>query len=278
MERKEAVRHAIERHGYSERRACRLMVLNRRTARRPMAPDKDAELRTRLRELAEIRKRFGSPRMTTLLRREGWVINHKRVERVYREEGLSLRLKRRRKRGSHLRVVMAAPMGPDQRWSLDFMSDTLFNGRRLRLLTVIDAWDRSCPAIEADYSLTGERVVRMLTRLKDDGRLPSVLQMDNGPEFTSRALDRWAYENGVKLHFIRPGKPMDNGHIESFNGRLRDECLNQHAFLTLDEARQVLEDWRQDYNRERPHSALGGLSPDMYRQQLSQQQPAKVRT
>lgn len=113
-----------------------------------------------------------------------------------------------------------------------------------------------------------ERVVRMLTRLKDDGRLPSVLQMDNGPEFTSRLLDRWAYENGVKLHFIRPGKPMDNGHIESFNGRLRDECLNQHAFLTLDEARQVLEDWRHDYNRERPHSPLGGLSPDMYRRQF----------
>jgi len=244
------------------------MALNRRTFRRPSAPDGDTELRKRLRELAETRKRFGSPRMTILLNREGWAINHKRVERVYREEGLSLRLKRRRKRCSHLRVVMPGPTGPDQRWSLDFVSDTLFNGRRLRLLTVVDAWDRSCPAIEVDHSLTGERVVRMLTRLKSEGRLPAVLQMDNGPEFTSRALDRWAYEHGVKLHFIRPGKPTDNGHIESFNGRLRDECLNQHAFMNLDEARQIIEDWRQDYNLERPHSALGGLSPDMYRQQF----------
>jgi putative transposase len=245
------------------------MEMNRRTYRRPLAPDGDADLRKRLRELAEARKRFGSPRLTILLNREGWVINHKRVERVYREEGLSLRLRRRRKRGSHLRVTLPGPAGPDQRWSMDFVSDTLFNGRRLRLLTVVDAWDRSCPAIEVDHSLTGERVVRMLTRLKETGRLPAVLQMDNGPEFTSQALDRWANEHGVKLHFIRPGKPTDNGHIESFNGRLRDECLNQHAFLNLVETRRVIEAWRQDYNRERPHSALGGLSPEMYRQQFA---------
>ena len=244
------------------------MEMNRRTYRRPPPPDGDVQLRKRLRELAEARRRFGSPRMTILLNREGWAINNKRVERVYREEGLSLRMKRRRKRCSHLRVVMPGPTGPDQRWSLDFVSDALLNGRRLRLLTLVDVWDRSCPGIEVDHSLTGERVVRMLTRLKSEGRLPAVLQMDNGPEFTSRVLDRWAYDHGVKLHFIRPGKPTDNGHIESFNGRLRDECLNQHVFLNLDEARRIVEDWRQDYNRERPHSALGGLSPEMYRQQF----------
>lgn len=244
------------------------MELNRPTFRRPPVPDGDAELRERLRELAGARRRFGSPRMTIMLNREGWAINHKWVERVYREEGLSLRMKRRRKRCSHPRVVMPSPTGPDQRWSLDFVSDTLLNGRRLRLLTLVDAWDRSCLGIEVDHSLTGERVVGVLTRLMGEGRLPAVLQMDNGPEFTSQALDQWAYDHGVKLHFIRPGKPTDNAHIESFNGRLRDECLNQHVFLNLEEARRIIEDWRQDYNRERPHTALGGLSPEMYRQQF----------
>lgn len=262
------MRHVVETHGYSQRRACRLLAMNRRTCRRLVTPDKDEALRARLRELAEMRRRFGSPRLTVLLRREGWRVNHKRVERVYREEGLSLRMKRRRKRPSHLRVIRPGPTGPDQRWSLDFMSDALVNGRRLRLLTIIDGWDRSCPHIEVDHSLTGERVVRVLERLKQQGRLPAVLQMDNGPEFTSKALDRWADEHGVKLQFTRPGKPTDNGLIESFNGRLREECLNQHVFHSLEEVRRIIEAWRQDYNQERPHSALGGLSPEVFRRQF----------
>ena len=262
------MRHVVGVHGYSARRACRLLAMNRRTFRRPAPPDKDAVLRERLRELAQVRRRFGSPRLTVLLRREGWGVNHKRVERVYREEGLSLRMRRRRKRPSHLRVVLPGPRGPDQRWSMDFMSDALLNGRRLRLLTMVDGWDRRCPHIEVDHALTGERVVRVLERLQQLGRRPAVLQMDNGPEFTSKALDRWADENGVKLQFTRPGKPTDNGQIESFNGRVREECLNQQVFASLAEAREVIEAWRQDYNQERPHSALGGLSPEMFRRQF----------
>ena len=241
------------------------MLLNRRTFRRPAGADRDEDLRKRLRELAEERRSFGSPRLCILLRREGLIVNHKRVERVYREEGLSLRLKRRRKRPSHLRVVQPGPSGPDELWSLDFVSDSLMSGRRFRLLTIVDLWDRNCPRIQLDHSMPGERVVRVLEALRLGGRKPSVLRMDNGPELTGKALDRWAHEHGVLLDFIRPGRPMDNGHIESFNGRLRQECLNQNAFVSLADARRTVEAWRQDYNRERPHSALAGLSPEQFR-------------
>jgi putative transposase len=260
-----AVRYAIDVHGYSERRACQLMEMNRRTFRRPPGPDRDAELRIRLRGLAEERRRFGSPRLQILLRREGIVVNHKRVERVYREEGLSLRLKHRRKRVSHLRVVPPGPTGPNQHWAMDFMSDCLMNGRRLRMLTVVDLYDRRCPVIEVDHSLTGERVARVLERLRVLGQCPAVIRTDNGPEFISKALDLWAHGRGVRLEFIRPGKPMENGHIESFNGRFREECLNAQAFFSLTEARRIIETWRQDYNTVRPHSSLAGMSPDEYR-------------
>ena len=259
------MRYAIEAHGYSGRRACQLMEMNRRTFRRPPSPDRDAELRARLRELAEERRRFGSPRLQILLRREGIMANHKRVERVYREEGLSLRLKRRRKRVSHLRVAPPGPTGPNQHWAMDFMSDCLLNGRRPRVLTVVDLFDRSCPVIEVDHSLTGERVARVLERLSALGQCPAVIRTDNGPEFTSKALDLWAHGRGVRLEFIRPGKPTENGHIESFNGRFREECLNAQAFVSLPEARQIIEVWRQDYNTVRPHSALAGMSPEEYR-------------
>lgn len=255
----------IDGHGYSERRACTLIGLNRRTFRRAPPQDGDADLRRRLRELAEERRRFGSPRLHILLRREGWVVNHKRVERLYREEGLSLRLKRRRKRGSHLRVVPPVPTGPDQQWAMDFMSDSLEGGRRLRVLTIVDLWDRRCPWLEADHSLTGERVAQVLERLSDLGCRPATLRMDNGPEFTGKALDAWARKRGVQLEFIRPGRPMDNGHIESFNGRLREECLDAQAFRSLADARRILETWRQDYNAVRPHGALAGMTPEEYR-------------
>ena len=260
-----AVRYAMEAHGYSERRACQLMEMNRRTFRRPPSPDPDASLRARLRELAEERRRFGSPRLHILLRREGMAVNHKRVERVYREEGLSLRLKRRRKRISHLRVATPGPTGPNQQWAMDFMSDCLMNGRRLRMLTVIDLFDRRCPVIEVDHSLTGERVARVLERLRALGQCPAVIRTDNGPEFTSKALDLWAHGRGVRLEFIRPGKPTENGHIESFNGRFREECLDAQAFSSLAEARRIIEAWRQDYNAVRPHSSLAGMSPEEYR-------------
>ncbi|GLR14178.1 insertion element protein [Chitinimonas prasina] len=256
----------IERHGISERRACGLVVVTRKTYRRAPAPDKDAALRQRLCELAEQRRRFRSPRLHVLLQREGWRINHKRVERVYKEAGLSLRLRRRRKRPSHLRVVQPPPSGPNQRWSMDFVADTLWHGRRIRTLTVIDTWNREVVWIEVDHSLSGRRVARVLDGLRSLGKLPSQIQVDNGPEFTSKALDQWAYEHGVRLQFIRPGKPVDNAHIESFNGRFREECLNQHTFRSLHDAQQKIEAWRLDYNAARPHSALGYLTPAEYRE------------
>ncbi|CAD6529224.1 IS3 family transposase ISDet2 [Paraburkholderia hiiakae] len=219
-----------------------------------------------MRELAQERPRFGSPRLHVLLRREGLVQNHKRTERLYRAEGLSLRLKRRKKRPSHLRVVMPTPSGVDESWAMDFVADALVHGRRIRMLTIIDAWNRECPHIEVDFSLTGVRVARVLEQLRQRGRCPNLIQVDNGPEFVSKALDAWAHEHGVKLQFIRPGKPVENAHIESFNGRLREECLNQHAFVSLDDARKRIEAWRTDYNSVRPHSALGQLAPDQFRQ------------
>ena len=251
----------IERHGISERRACGLVTVTRKTFRRVPAPDKDAALRQRLCELAEQRRRFGSPRLHALLQREGWRVNHKRVERVYREAGLSLRLRRRRKRPSHLRAVQPPPSGPNQRWSMDFVADTLWYGRRIRTLTVIDTWNREAVWIEVDHSLSGKRVARVLDGLRGLGRLPSHIQVDNGPEFTSKALDEWAEEHGVRLQFIRPGKPVDNAHIESFNGRFRDECLNDHWFTSLPQARILIAAWRRDYNQHRPHSSLDYLTP-----------------
>jgi putative transposase len=265
-QRREVVQQVIEQHDYSERRACALVGLNRRTFRRPEPSDADHEVRQRLRELAQERPRFGSPRLHVMLRREGLVENHKRTERLYREEGLSLRLKRRKKRPSHLRVVMPTPTGADESWAMDFVADALVNGRRMRMLTIIDAWNRECPHIEVDLSLTGARVARVLEQLRQRGRHPNLIQVDNGPEFVSKALDAWAYKHGVKLQFIRPGRPVENAHIESFNGRLREECLNQHAFICLDDARKRIEAWRTDYNSVRPHSALGQLAPDQFRQ------------
>lgn len=226
--------------------------------------DANTALRGRLRELAEERRRFGSPRLYLMLRREGWLVNHKRVERLYREERLSLRLKGRRKRPSHLRVAQPRPTGPDQHWAMDFMSDSLLNGRRVKVLTIVDLWDRRCLWLEADHSLTGDRVVRVLEQLRATGQRPKLLRTDNGPEFTGKALDAWARHQDVRLEFIRPGKPMENGHIESFNGRLREECLDMNVFTSLDETRRVLSDWRLDYNRVRPHSSLGGLAPEEF--------------
>lgn len=259
------MRHAVETHGYSERRACKLMDMNRRTYRRMPAPDRNDALRIRLKELAEERRRFGSPRLLTLLRREGWVVNHKRLERIYRQEGLSLRQRRRRKRPSHLRLVRPGPTGANQHWAMDFVSDSLADGRRMRVLTVVDLWDRRSPCLETDRSIIGERVARRLDALRLQGQCPRVIRVDNGPEFTSKALDRWAHEHGVHLEFIRPGKPTDNCFIESFNGRFRDECLDANLFTSLAEAKKVIEEWRQDYNTLRPHGSLGGMSPDEYR-------------
>lgn len=225
-------------------------------------PNGDAPIRQRLRELAQQRRRFGSPQLHLLLRREGLVINHKRTERLYKEEGLSLRRRgKRRKRAAGARVTLPAPQRPNQRWSMDFATDTIVTGRRFRAFAIIDDYSRECPTIEVDSSLGGARVVDVLDRLADTRGLPEVITMDNGPEFAGRALDEWAYRRGVRLNFIRPGKPIDNAFAESFIGRLRDECLNENWFMSLKHAREVIETWRLDYNEFRPHSSLAGLTP-----------------
>lgn len=194
-------------------------------------------------------------------------MNHKRTERIYREEGLSLRLKKRKRRPAALRVPMPQAHGPDQRWSMDFVSASLWQGRKFRALTIVDNYSRECPAIEIDNSLGGERVCRVLDRLALERGLPEIITVDNGPEFSGKALDQWAYHRGVKLNFIRPGKPIENAYAESFNGRLRDECLNENWFSSMQEARSVIENWRRDYNDVRPHSALGGLAPRWFAEQ-----------
>ncbi len=221
--------------------------------------------RERLRELAAERRRFGYRRLHVLLRREGWIVNHKRVYRLYRAEGLSVR-KRCRKRVARERCPMPALTGPNQRWALDFVADTLKGQRRIRMLTVVDAFTRESLAIEVDTSLSGVRVARVLDQvIARRGAAPQEIVLDNGPELTSKAMDAWAYERGVRLCFIEPGKPVQNAYIESFNGRLRDECLNEHWFQSLPHARGIIEEWRTDYNRDRPHSSLGYLSPEEFR-------------
>jgi len=199
-----------------------------------------------------------------LLKREGLVVNHKRTERLYREEGLALRKKRRRKGAAGARVMLPPPQRTNERWSMDFVTDSIITGRRFRALTIIDNYTRECPAIEVDTSLGGRRVVGVLERLSETRGLPETITTDNGPEFTGKALDEWAYRHGVKLNFIRPGKPIENAYAESFNGRLRDECLNTNWFISLNHARVVIEEWRRDYNEVRPHSALKGCTPKEY--------------
>ncbi len=204
-----------------------------------------------------------------LLRREGWTVNWKRVYRVYRQEHLQVGKRPRKRRVSQQRLPLALPDGPNERWSMDFMTDSLAMGRRFRTLNVVDDYTRECLRIEVDTSLSGERVARVLEELCWQRGGPPVIVVDHGPEFTSQALDRWAYQRGVKLHFIDPGKPEQNAYVESFNGKFRDECLNEHWFADLKEARQKIEDWRQDYNQRRPHSALGYRTPEEFAAQIA---------
>jgi putative transposase len=259
--------------GLSERRSCTVLGVSRSLLQYTPRPDRNGALRVRLNELAEQRRRFGSPRLHVLLKREGWTVNHKRVERLYRAEGLSLKRKRSRKRGALLRVLLPAPQQVNERWSMDFVTDSLTNGRRFRSLTIVDDHSRESVAIEPDFSLTGERVTRVLDRLAQTRGLPAVITVDNGPEFAGKKLDAWAHQRGIKLHFIRPGKPVENAYIESFNGKYRDECLNENLFRTLDEARHIIETWRIDYNQYRPHSSLGNLTPEEYANQNRVRQP-----
>ena len=235
-------------------------------------------LRERLKELAGQRRRFGYRRLHALLRREGWRINHKAVHRIYVEEGLQVRKRKRKRLARVERQPMLMPQAPNQRWSMDFQHDLLATGQRFRTLNIVDDFCRECPAIEVDTSLPGARVVRVLDRLAETRGLPREIILDNGPEMIGKVLDHWAWRNGVRLYFIDPGKPTQNAFIESFNGRFRDECLNENWFLDLADARQIIEAWRLDYNSSRPHSALGYATPQEFAASQQGHAPAEMTT
>ncbi|MNS98665.1 IS2 transposase TnpB [compost metagenome] len=249
-------------YGVSIRRACNVVGMFTSVYHYKRRRDEQLPLRNRIKEIAASRVRYGYLRIHILLRREGWKVNHKRIYRLYREEGLSLRHKRpkRHKTAAH-RQPRSDLYEANQCWSMDFVSDALYNGKRFRSLTVVDAYTRECLAIEVDQGIRGEQVVSVLERLRFLRGVPKNIRVDNGPEFISKVLDRWAYENGVTLDFSRPGKPTDNAFIESFNGSFRDECLNVNWFLSLDDARDKIEEWRDEYNHRRPHMALAGQTP-----------------
>lgn len=276
--RRAVVTYLRETFALSERRACRLMSLRRSSYRYRHRRGADETLRAKLRELASARPRYGYRQLHRLLRREGWSDNRKRVYRLYRQEGLAVRRRGRKRLRARARVRPPAATRINERWSMDFMLDSLADGRRFRTLNIVDDFSRECLAIEVDTSLPGARVTRVLERLAATRGLPESIVVDNGPEFTGRVLDTWAYERGVKLDFTRPGKPVDNAYIESFNGRFRDECLNTHWFKSLLDSRVTIEAWRRDYNEARPHSSLGGLTPsEFHRESLRRSGVAEIR-
>ena len=218
----------------------------------------------RMKDLAASRPRYGYRRLYVLLRREGWEVNHKRVHRLYKLLNLQLRTKHKKKRAASVRVPIDGARRINERWSMDFMCDTLDNGRQFRILTVVDHYSRECPLLKADVSLPASKVIESLEQLKQTRGLPKTITVDNGSEFFSKAMDSWAYSNSVQLDFIRPGKPTDNAFIESFNGKLRDELLNAQVFFSLSDAQENLEQWRIDYNSRRPHKSLNYSTPDEF--------------
>lgn len=263
---------AVTEKAYSQRRACGLVGIAPRVYRYRSKRSDDMALRTRLRELSSQRRRFGYRRLHILLQREGFHVNWKKLYRIYKEERLTVRKRGGRKRALGTKAPMAIPQGPNQRWSLDFVSDSLACGRRFRILCVIDDFSRECLAAVVDTSLSGIRVARELDRIAEMRGYPCMVVSDNGTELTSNAMLKWQQERTVESHYIAPGKPMQNGFVESFNGRMRDECLNEHLFETLRHARNLIAAWRDDYNHHRPHSSLQGLTPRAFRNRSEEDQ------
>ncbi len=272
--KRKAVAHLMETHLVSQRRACAALNVDRSTVRYQSRRDDDEELRATIRRVSKERRRFGYRRIHVMVEREGHRVNHKKLRRIYREEKLQVRRRGGRKRALGTRKPMVLPDGPNQRWSLDprhclsdqwrsngSISDAFTDGRRFRILTVVDDFTREHLALIADTSLSGLRVTRELDRVVAERGMPGTIVSDNGTEFTSMAILRWVQENGIDWHYIAPGKPTQNAFVESFNGKLRDECLNKTLFSSLAEARETLDAWREDYNTHRPHSALGNLTP-----------------
>jgi putative transposase len=246
--------------GYSERSACKLLEMDRTSCRYAPKPDRNEKLRQDLNELARQKPRYGYRRLHVLLQRRGWTVNHKRLYRLYRQENLAVRRLRRKRL-----IRPAAPIAQferaNQEWSMDFVMDGLATGRAVRVLSVVDSYTRECLAIEVDSCLSSRRVTRALEWILQQRGVPERLRCDNGPEFTSRHFLGWCEERRIQLIHIQPGRPMQNGRIESFNGRLRDECLNANWFQSVGQAKEKIENWREEYNRERPHSSLGYLTP-----------------
>lgn len=254
----------------SERRACGVARLSVSTFRYQSRQEPRTALRLRIREIAQVRVRYGYRKIRVLLKREGWNVGKKLVYRLYREEGLTLRHKpRRRRRASMHRRERFQPTAPNQVWSLDFVADQLADGRRFRALTVLDVFTRESLAIEVGQRLKGEHVVGALNQIREKRGEPKLLFCDNGSEFTSQIMDLWAYHNHVQIDFSRPGKPTDNAHVESFDGTFRAESLDVHWFGTLTEAKQVIESWRREYNESRPHRSLGERTPSEFACQIA---------
>jgi putative transposase len=263
--RREAVAHLKGAHEVSERRACAVLGADRSSVRYRSRRSDDSEIRARIRDLAVRRRRFGYRRLHFLLSREGCHMNQKRFRRIYREEGLQVRRRGGRKRALGTRAPLTVPSKPNERWSMDFVSDSFTDGRRFRVLAVVDDCTRECLALEPDTSLSGPRVSRELDRIIARRGKPAACVSDNGTELTSMAILKWQKDRNVDWHYIQPGKPQQNAFAESFIGRLRDECLNETLFSSLDEARALLEAWREDYNRVRPHSSLANRTPEEFR-------------
>lgn len=260
-DRKVLARAAIEKFQLKHRRACRIFELNRFTWWYRPRPDRNVRLRERMRELAA-RYPYGHQMIHDMIRNEwGEPVNHKRTERIYKEEGLFLKLRRRKKKFRHLRVALEVPKRPDEVWSMDFIFDRLSSGRQLKILTMVDHYSRSLPDLHPAISIKGSDVVSVLERLRLQGRKPKTIVVDNGSEFRCKAMDAWATKNDVRLHFIEPGKPQQNAFIESFNSRFRAECLDQNLFENLDSAGLFIRVWKREYETVRPHSSLGGIPP-----------------
>ena len=267
--KKAVVQYARDLYPISVRRACRLFRLSRSVERYKIIRQDDPNVIARIKELAELRRRWGYRQLHRVLAREGVKMNQKKFRRIYRDLKLSLKIRKGRKIRAMPRAPIQPPTGPSQRWSMDFVSDAIGpSGRRFRILTVVDDFTRECVLLYADFSIPGFAVTRALDTV---GVLPKVFNIDNGSEFTGKAMDGWAFEKGIKLDFIRPGKPNENAFIESFNGKLRNECLNENWFTSLEDVRRTIEAWRIDYNENRPHSSLGGLTPREFAAQTTRE-------
>ena len=267
--KRDAVEHLCTAHEVSQRRACSVLNVDRSSIRYHSVRPDDADLRTAMKAVAAERRRFGYRRVHVMLERQGWQVNQKKIRRLYREEKLQVRKRGGRKRALGTRRPMVVRERPDERWSLDFVSDAFTDGRRFRVLAVVDDYSRECLALVADTSLSGLRVTRELTAVMARRGKPQTIVSDNGTELTSMAVLRWCQDSGIQWHYIAPGKPMQNAFVESFNGSFRDECLNETLFSSLAEARETITAWKEDYNRHRPHSSLGNITPHEFTMKMA---------